>query len=143
MKPIDRWVEEELQPLPTGFAWERFALEQRKVTSDGFVPFDGVLYGVPAPAQLTGRVVQVGVRHKTLSVWAGGQLITQHQVRPLSGVQVLHPEQFTGVPPATTRPPLPTPLGRQVPAPPTAVRRPLSEYDQLCGVAASAEEVAA
>lgn len=142
-KPIDRWVEEELQPLPTGFAWERFALEQRKVTSDGFVPFDGVLYGVPAPAQLTGRVVQVGVRHKTLSVWAGGQLITQHQVRPLSGVQVLHPEQFTGVPPATTRPPQPTPLGRQVPAPPTAVRRPLSEYDQLCGVAASAEEVAA
>lgn len=142
-KPLDRWVEEELHSLPTGFAWERFALEERKVTSDGFVPFDGVLYGVPAPAQLTGRVVQVGVRHKTLSVWFGGQLITQHQVRPVSGVQVLHPEQFTGVPPATTRPPQPTPLGRQVAAPPTAVRRPLSEYDQLCGVAASAEEVAA
>jgi transposase len=142
MKPIDRWVEEELQPLPTGFAWERFALEERKVTSDGFVPFDGVLYGVPAPAQLTGRVVQVGVRRQTLSVWYGGQLITQHQVRPVSGVQVLHPEQFAGVPPASTRPPQPTPLGRQVPAP-TPVRRPLTEYDQLCGVAASAEEVAA
>lgn len=142
-KPLDRWVAEALQPLPTGFAWERFALEERKVTSDGFVPFDGVLYGVPAVAQLTGRVVQVGVRHTTLSIWSRGQLITQHAVHPTSGGQVLHPAQFAGVPPASTRPSQPSPLGRQVPAPPTAVRRPLSEYDQLCGVAATSDEVAA
>jgi len=30
--PIDLWVEEELTPLPTGFAWERFGSEERKVT---------------------------------------------------------------------------------------------------------------
>jgi transposase len=140
-KPLDRWVEEGLQPMPAGFAWERFALEQRKVTSDGFVPFDGVLYGLPAAAQLTGRVVQVGVRQQTLTVWSGGQVITQHQVRPVSGVQVLHPQQFANLPPATTRPPLPAPLGHQVAAPPTPVRRPLSEYDLLCGVVATELDV--
>lgn len=139
-KPIDRWVEEGLRPLPSGFAWERFALEERKATSDGFVPFDGVLYGLPARAQLTGRVVQVGVRHKTLTVWANGQVIVQHTLKPISGTQVLHPQQFAGVPPASTRPASHAPLGHQV-APPTAVRRALTEYDELCGVAAS--EVAA
>lgn len=139
-KPVDRWVEEGLRPLPSGFSWERFALEERKVTSDGFVPFDGVLYGVPARAQLTGRVVQVGVRQQTLTVWANGQVIVQHTVRAVSGTQVLHPEQFAGVPPASTRPHTPTPVGHQV-APPTPVRRALTEYDQLCGVTAT--EVAA
>lgn len=139
-KPIDRWVEEGLRPLPSGFAWERFALEERKVTSDGFVPFDGVLYGLPAAARLTGRVVQVGVRHQTLTVWAQGQLVVQHTVKAVSGTQVLHPQQFAGVPAASTRPAAAAPLGHQVTAA-TPVRRPLSEYDQLCGVAPS--EVAA
>ena len=143
MPPLDRWVEEGLAAIPTGFAWARFALEERKVTSDGFVPFDGVLYGVPAAAQLTGRVVQVGVRQQTLTIWFGGQVITQHQVRPVSGVQVFHPAQFTGVPPASTRPSEPTPLGHQIPASPAPVRRPLHEYDQLCGVTLTEQEVAA
>lgn len=110
------------------------------MTSDGFVSFDGVLYGLPASALLTGRVVQVGVRHQTLSIWAQGQLVTQHPVQAVSGTQVLHPQQFAGVPPAGLRQPQPAPLGHQV-APPTPVRRALTEYDQLCGVVA--REVAA
>ena len=102
VKPVDRWVEEGLQALPTGFAWERFALEDRTVTSDGFVSFDGVLYGLPAAAQLTGRVVQVGVRQQTVTIWAHGQVVVQHVRRAVSGTQVIHPAQFTGVPPAST-----------------------------------------
>jgi transposase len=135
-RPLDRWVDEGLRPLPSGFAWERFRLEERRVTSDNFVSFDGVLYGLPGPAALTGRVVQVGVRTGTLSIWHQGQLVTQHQVRPTSGSQVLHPEQFAGVPPARSRQQAPTPLAHQLP-PPTPVRRSLDEYDQLCGVAAT------
>lgn len=141
VKPVDRWVEEGLLPLPTGFAWERFALEDRRVSSDGFVSFDGVLYGLPAHALLTGRVVQVGLRHRTVTIWAQGQVITQHPVHAVSGTQVLHPQQFTGVPLAGTRQPQPAPLGHQVAAPPLALRRALTEYDDLCGVVAS--EVAA
>lgn len=134
-RPLDRWVEEGLRPVPTGFAWERYRLEDRRVTSDGFVSFDGVLYGLPASAQLTGRVVQVGVQRQTVSIWAQGQVVAQHPVRARSGTQVLHPEQFTDVPPASTRSASPDPVGHQVP-PPRAVRRDLREYDDLCGVTA-------
>ncbi len=143
VRPLDRWVEEELRPLPAGFAWERFRLEERHVTSDGFISFDGVLYGLPAQVALTGRVVQVGVRNSTLSIWQHGQLVTEHQVRPISGSPVVHPQQFAGVPPARSRQERQAPLGHHVPAPAT-VRRSLDEYDQLCGVAAvAATEVAA
>jgi transposase len=139
IRPLDRWVEEALRPLPAGFAWERFGLEERRVTTDNFVSFDGVLYGLPGSAALTGRVVQVGVRNGTLSIYHQGQLVTQHQVRPISGTQVLHPQQFAGAPPAGTKQQAPAPLGHQLP-PPVPVRRSLDEYDQLYGVAA---EVAA
>jgi transposase len=132
--PLDRWVEEGLRPLPPGFAWERFALEDRRVTSDGFVSFDGVLYGLPAVAQLTGRVVQVGTRGTDLQVWSGGQVVVTHPRQALSGTQVLHPAQFAGVPPASTRSASPAPIGYQVAPGPTPVRRSLGEYDQLCGV---------
>ena len=135
-RPLDRWVEEALRPLPHGFAWERFRLEERRVTSDNFVSFDGVLYGLPAVAALSGRVVQVGVRGGTLSIWHQGHLITQHQVRPSSGSQVLHPEQFAGGTPARTRQQTPAPLAHQLPSP-IPVRRSLEEYDQLCGVCAT------
>ncbi len=138
--PLDRWVEEALRPLPAGFAWERFRLEQRRVTADNFVSFDGVLYGLPAAAALTGRVVQVGTLGGTLTIWHQGAQVAQHQVRPLSGTQVLHPEQFAGVAPARTQMQAPAPLGHQSP-PPTPLRRSLDEYDQLCGLATT--EVAA
>jgi transposase len=133
-KPVDRWVEELLLPLPSGFAWTRFALEDRRVTSDGFVSVDGVLYGLPARAQLTGRVVQVGIRQQLVTIWAQGQMVAQHAVRARSGTQVLHPQQFAGVPPAGTRQAQPAPLGHQITPPPTPVRRALTEYDALCGV---------
>ncbi|MDP9315784.1 MAG: IS21 family transposase [Chloroflexota bacterium] len=132
--PLDRWVEEGLKPLPTGFAWERFRLEERRVTADGFISFDGVLYGLPAAALLTGRVVQVGLQRGTVTIWHQGQLIAEHAVRGSSGTQVIHPEQFAGVPPARMQPPAPAPLGHQVPRP-VLVRRSLDEYDQLYGVA--------
>jgi transposase len=136
-RPLDRWVEEGLRPLPVGFAWERFRLEERRVTADGFVSVDGVLYGVPGPVALTGRVVQVGVQHGTLTIWHQGQLVTQHRVQPRSGSQVLHPEQFAGVPPAQLHQQTPAPVGHQLP-PPTVVQRSLDEYDHLYGVTTEA-----
>lgn len=133
-RPLDRWGEEQLRPLPAGFAWERFRLEERRVTSDNFVSFDGVLYGLPSRPVLSGQVVQVGVRTGTLSIWQHGQLLTEHQVRPISGSQVIHPQQFVDVPPASTRQQVPAPVGHLIAAP-TAIRRSLDEYDQLCNVA--------
>jgi transposase len=47
-RPLDRLAEEHLSPLPKAFAWERFATEERKVSWDGYLSYDGVLYGLPA-----------------------------------------------------------------------------------------------
>ena len=58
-RPVDRLAEEKLLPLPQDFAWERFATEERKVTWDGYVSYDGVLYGLPGTLQLAGKQVQV------------------------------------------------------------------------------------
>jgi len=64
--PTVRLAEEGLRPLPTGWAWERFATEQRRVSWDGYLSYDGVLYGLPATVAglppLAGTTVQVRER---------------------------------------------------------------------------------
>lgn len=132
-RPLDRWPEEALRPLPTGFAWERYHLEERTVTRDGFVSFDGVLYGLPASAAATGRTVQVGLRQQTVTIWVQGQVIAAHPVQARSGSQVVHPAQYTDVPSANQIIPTHQPLGHQVAVAATA-RRDLADYDVMCGV---------
>ena len=46
--PMNRWVEEGLSPLLKAFAWQRFGAEERRVSFDGFISYDGVLYGLPS-----------------------------------------------------------------------------------------------
>ncbi len=131
--PLDRWVEENLSPLPKDYAWERFGAEERRVSWDGFISYDGVLYGLPAQPPVAGTVVLVRERHRTLRVYHQGQLIATLAKEPRSQEIIYHPEQFTGVQPAPSIRRADQPLGHQVEAPTVAVR-PLSEYDQLFGV---------
>ena len=58
-RPVDRWSQEPLAPLPAAFAWERFATGDRKVSWDGYLSYDGVLYGLPSEPPLAGTTVQV------------------------------------------------------------------------------------
>ena len=132
-RPIDRLREEPLAPLPQAFAWERFATEERKVSWDGYLSYDGVLYGLPSRPPLAGAVVQVSDRHGQLSIWSGGQLVARWTKRPRSQEIVSHPEQFRDVAPACARRTKVVPLAHQQ-ATPQVVRRPLAEYDQLCGL---------
>jgi transposase len=136
-RPVDRLPAENLRRLPSGFAWERFRAEERKVSWDGYVSFDGVLYGVPSEPPLAGRTVQVSVHGDALTIWHAGQLLAEHQVQTHSGTFVPHPAQFRHVAPAHLARRAPEPLGHQVPATAPVVVRPLSEYDQLCRVALS------
>jgi hypothetical protein len=126
-----------LQPLPSGWAWERWATEERKVSWDGYLSYDGVLYGLPAPTGVAGATVQVRDRQGMLRVWHHGQEILTVPKRPQSRELVPHPDQFQDVPPAAARRRLVEPLGHQVP-PPTVAHRPLAEYDHLCGVEVAA-----
>ena len=130
-RPVERWTAEGLGPLPSGWAWDRWATEDRKVSWDGFLSYDGVLYGVPGTAGAAGGLVQVRDRQGQLSIWRHGQLVLAVTKQPHSRTLVPHPEQFRDVPTAAARQRLLEPLGHQLPPPPV-VQRPLAEYDQLC-----------
>lgn len=132
-RPLERWQEEPLRALPTGWAWERFAVEERRVSWEGYVSYDGVLYGLPSLPPLAGKVVQVGDRQGHLTIWGEGQIVLQVAKRARSRELVPHPDQFRTVPPAAATHRAATPLGHQVAAPLVA-QRSLAEYDQLCGV---------
>jgi transposase len=129
-RPLDRWVEEGLYPLPRGFAWERFATEERKVSWDGYLSYDGVLYGLPSDPPVAGSVVQVRAQHGVLHVWNQGQLLVSLAQRARSGEVVTHPDQFRTVAPASAHRQAAEPLAHQVSDAPVA-RRALAEYDQL------------
>lgn len=129
-RPLDRWAEEGLQPLPHGYAWERFATEERKVSWDGYLSYDGVLYGLPSDPPVAGRVVQVRAQQRVLHVWSQGQLLVSLAQRARSGEVVTHPDQFRTVAPASAHRQAAEPLAHQVSLAPVA-RRALAEYDQL------------
>jgi transposase len=131
--PVERWQEELLGILPTEWAWERFAAEERKVSWEGYFSYDGVLYGLPSDPPVAGSHVQVRERHGQLSVWQQGQHLLTVAKRTQSREVVPHPDQFRTVPPAASQHRLATPLGHWVAAPQVA-RRALEEYDHLCGV---------
>src|SRR6202140_5134024 len=132
-RPRERREREELSALPTAFAWERFATEERKVSWDGYLSYDGVLYGLPSSPPMAGSVVQVREWHGTLSVWSAGHLLVELAKRPQSQTHVEHPDQFRGIPTAVSRPMQVVPIGHLRPAPQVSTRD-LAEYDQLYGL---------
>src|SRR5690242_17279479 len=141
MRPVERLAEEKLAPLPQDFTWERFATEERKVTWDGYVSYDGVLYGLPGPLQLAGKYVQVRERRGRLTVWSAGTQVFAIEKRPRSQESVAHPEQWSGVASVSQQRQAPVPLGHQKQAPDVASRS-LQEYDQYCGTDALQEALA-
>jgi transposase len=129
-RPVERHVRENLSPLPKDYAWERFRSEPRRVSWDGFVSFDGVLYGLPSVPLMVGDTVDVTYGNEEILVWYKGQLVVRHAVRHESGTTVWHEDQFkTILPVAESRRTL-APVGYHVPAI-EAPRRSLSEYDAL------------
>lgn len=134
-RPVDRLEQEVLLVLPEGYAWHRYRCEERKVSWDGYVSYDGVLYGVPGPAKLTGTLVSVGTVGDEVQIFSGGLCVAVHPRQATSGQAVMHPEQFTGFPTAHELSRLPVPLGHLTGAP-SLVRRSLNEYDALFGLGA-------
>jgi transposase len=133
VRPLERLAEEKLLPLPQDYAWERFATEERKVTWDGYVSYDGVLYGLPGKLELAGKYVQVRERKGVLTVWAAGAQVLSIEKRPHSQESVTHPQQWAGVASVSETRRCPVPLGHQKPVPDVASRAP-SEYDVYCGL---------
>lgn len=129
-RPVERWRDEGLAPLPTAFAWERFATEDRKVSWAGYVSYDGVQYGLPATPAVAGTVVQVRERQGVLTIWSHGTLLLTVTKRPHSRASVPHPDQFQAVLPAAAWQHAAEPLAHQVSIVMVA-RRALADYDQV------------
>ena len=102
---------------------------------DGFISYDGVLYGLPAEPPTAGSVVLVRERKLELRIFSKAQLIVTLPKRPRSQDIVPHPDQFQKVTPSTPLRKTEKPLGHQV-EPPSVSVRDLSEYDQIFGLEA-------
>ena len=100
---------------------------------DGFLSYDGVLYGLPSAAAAAGGVVQVREQGNRLTVWQRGVRVVTLVKEPRSGKIVAHPDQFAHVLPAAAARQRPQPLGHQLPAPVVA-QRSAAQYDALYGV---------
>lgn len=103
---------------------------------DGFISYDGVLYGLPANPPVAGSVVLVRERQRELRIFHQGQLIATLVKHPRSQEIVIHPDQFRDVAPTPSLQSKEKPLGHQVQVPAVAIR-PLSEYDQMFAVEVS------
>jgi transposase len=132
-RPWERWGQEGLAPLPQEYAWERFATEERKVSWDGYLSYDGVLYGLPSEPAMAGKLVQVRDHQGQLSIWFAGQCVLRVTKRPQSHTIVPHPEQFRTIASVSASRRVSEPLGHQI-LPPVVAQRSLAEYDRLCGV---------
>jgi transposase len=132
-RPCDQLAAEALRPLPGAFAWERFATEERRVGWDGYLSFDGVLYGLPSAASAAGSRVQVRDHGTHLSIWHHGEHLARLPKEGRSGEIVTHAEQFRDVLPAASLRRQQQPLAHQLPAP-TVLQRPTAAYDALYGV---------
>ena len=97
---------------------------------DGFLSYDGVLYGLPAEPPVAGSIVQVRERQLQLRVFSKGNLIATLTKRPRSQDIVQHPDQFSKVSPTGSLRKTEQPLGHHI-TPPTVEIRNLAEYDHL------------
>jgi len=136
-RPVDRLPAEGLRPLPAASVTTRFVTEERRVSWDGFLSYDGTLYGLPAQAAVAGSTVQVQADAGLLHVSQTGQTITTLPLCPRTGESRPHPDQWTGVRSAASVRRRPAPLGHLVESVPVA-QRPLAQYDRLCRVEVSA-----
>ena len=96
--PWEMLVEERphLGKLPGRSALAPYLREDRKVTRDGFVSWEGSRYGVHW--RWAGRTVQVGQRQGTVEIWAGSERIAVHPRAQQPGQRFILPGQWEGLP---------------------------------------------
>ncbi len=132
--PLELWVEEGLSALPKDYAWERFGTEERRVSLDGFISYDGVQNALTCASTCGGvNGSSAGTSRRVEDLSPRQPHCDGAEAPAFSRRIVIHPEQFRDVAPAPSLRQSEKPLGHQVQAPPVAIRS-LAEYDQLFGV---------
>jgi hypothetical protein len=131
--PLHALKQEPLLPLPPKDILAKYRWEPRKVTTDGFVSFDGVKYGVPW--EYSGREVRVRLLNDHVEVYDGEVRIADHTVEQTSGKIIWLKGQYTGLTEKHGMA-LPIAFARQI-SDKNVEQRPLSIYDEMIGVAAN------
>ncbi|HHW14922.1 MAG TPA: IS21 family transposase [Firmicutes bacterium] len=127
--PADELLKENLQPLPARLSPAAYVGEERLVSRDGFISWQGSRYGVPW--LYAGRTVLVKDTGKYLEIYSGGSQVAVHPKAILPGTRVTLPGQWGGLPMGANRRGH-EPLAIQSAAPEVEVR-PLSAYEALLG----------
>ncbi|WP_206922364.1 IS21 family transposase, partial [Alicyclobacillus suci] len=94
-RPWDLMQDEQLNPLPSPDRLQKFLREERKVSMDGFVSWDGVRYGVPW--RYSGRTVLVRQVGKKIEIWAEGECIATHERSDRWSGLIRLPNQYEGL----------------------------------------------
>jgi transposase len=127
--PLKELKKEPLLPLPERRTRDRYRYETRRVSSDGFVSYDGVRYGVPW--HYSGKELRVRLYDGIFQAFDGLICIAEHKALYKSRGRSLLPGQYQGLVQNHGMPITPS-YGLQIPK--EVEIRPLSVYDQLAGV---------
>ena len=91
-----------LGKLPDRATLAPYLREDRIVSRDGFLSWEGALYGVHW--KWVDATVQVGQRQGTVEIWAGSERIAVHPRAPEPGQRFILPGQWSGLPRSDDRP---------------------------------------
>ncbi len=126
--PLRQLAEETLQPLPPQNVLDRYRWEQRLVTREGTVSFDGIRYGVPW--QYAGCEVRVRLYRERVEIYRDETLLATHKVERKNGTIVWLKDQYKGLAERKGIALAPA-IAKQVER--NVEIRPLSVYDDLLG----------
>lgn len=104
-RPCDRWPVERaaLRALPPADRLETFLWDERRVTRDGYVSWEGAAYGLPWPWR-PGEAIQVQARQGLVELWAGRDRRAVYPIGQRRGQRQTHPQQWAGLTPREGRP---------------------------------------
>jgi len=93
--PVNELPAEELNPLPELVIRDRYRYESRHVSRDGFISYDGVLYGIPW--EYSGKTITVIRKKGRIECLDGLTLIASHPIEYCSGRLILLEGQYKGL----------------------------------------------
>jgi hypothetical protein len=95
-RPVDRFKEEKLNPLPRPEVLVRYLSETRKVARDGYLSWGRSYYGLPW--QLARKEVTVVDRGRTIEVKYQDEQVAVFEKAGKSGMRQSVPGQYCGIP---------------------------------------------
>ena len=131
--PLQELAAEDLNPLPPQELRNRYRWEDRRISKDGFVSFDGHLYGVDW--RYSGREAQVRLYQNHVQVCVDNLPVADIPLSEVKGYYVPQKTQYSGL---ETKEGIAYPRAAGIQMKEDVVKRPLALYDRLMEVVSNA-----